>query len=234
MLIVEDEPDIRSILENIFKMDGYEVTTAGSAEAGLKFVQELDPAVIILDIMLPRMDGFEMMRELRQISSAPVLFLSAKKDEISRIVGLKMGAADYVPKPFCPEELRLRVKRILSHTNGPHASPAQPVRIGGVEIDFARHAVRVKGRAVSLTPREMQVLELLVAAEGKVVSRERLSQDIWGSERSSEIDIRMVDQIITRLRGKLRPERDVVVTVPRMGYQAGLSVPAAGRSRRKS
>ena len=234
MLIVEDEADIKYVLHANFKKDGYSVWTAGNAEAGLKLARKYDPSIILMDIMLPKMDGLEMLRELRQFSSAPVLFLTAKKDEVDRIVGLKLGAEDYITKPFSLEELRLRVKRILHHTRTSDGAPARPVRAGRIEIDVDRHLVRVNGRSVNLTPREFQLLRLLVEAEGRVVSRELLSQGIWGDALSQEIDIRMVDQITTRLRKKLAPERHMIVTVCGAGYQVKMDAPVpARRSRRK-
>ncbi len=183
MLVVEDEPDIQYILQAHFKKDGYDVLTAGSAEAGLKLARKYDPAIVLLDITLPKMSGLDMLRELRLFSKAPVLFLTAKKDEIDRIVGLKLGADDYITKPFSLEELRLRVKRILHHTSPSSGGMERQVRVGGVEIDFERHTVRVNGRPVALTPREFQLMKLLIEADGKVLSREQLSQGIWGEDK---------------------------------------------------
>jgi DNA-binding response OmpR family regulator len=216
MLIVEDEPDISFVLRANFMKDGYDVVTARSAEHGLKLAHRRDPAVLLLDIMLPKMSGLEMLRELRQFSLSPVLFLTAKKDEVDRILGLKLGATDYVTKPFSLEELRLRVKNLLRRRTRPLAS-AGTVRVGGVEIDFERHEISVNGRAVSLTPREFSLLRALVDADGSVLSREQLISD--ADDRSLEPDPRVVDQNVARLRRKLGPERRLIATVSKHGYQ---------------
>ncbi|HEX4046967.1 MAG TPA: response regulator transcription factor [Elusimicrobiota bacterium] len=218
ILIVEDEPDLGFLLRANFKKVGYDVLTARSAETGLTLARRHGPALVLSDIMLPRMSGLEMLRELRLFSSAPVLFLTAKKDEIDRILGLKLGAADYVTKPFSIEELRLRVEKLLRRGTRPSA-PNGTVRVGGVEIDLERHEVRVNGRVASLSPGEFSLLKTLVEADGKVLSREQLAAGLGGDGADSEPDPRAVDQNVARLRGKLEPERGVVATVSGLGYQ---------------
>lgn len=233
MLIVEDEPDINYVLRSHFKKEGYNVLSAATAEAGLKLAHTHKPDIFILDISLPKMDGLELMQKLRQESQAPVLFLSAKKDEIDRIVGLKLGADDYITKPFSIRELSLRVKAILRHTSGkPGPSKEKAARVGGIEIDFERHVVKVNGAPVGLAPKEFQILKLLVEADGKILSRDQLAQSLWGAEQGLEMDIRIVDQHIARLRKKLGAERDRVATVSNFGYQirsGERAVASAGR-----
>ena len=231
MLIVEDEKDINYALSSNFKKQGYHVLTAGTAEAGLKMAAQHDPDIVLLDIMLPKMDGLEMMRLLRQKSQAPVLFLSAKKDEIDRILGFKLGADDYITKPFSLQELSLRVKAVLRHTGPAQKADEKPIRLGTLEIDFERHAVLVKGREVSLPPREFQLLKLLVEARGKVLTREQLAKCIWGDDDSMEIDIRTVDQHIARLRKKLLSEKSRIVTVNNFGYQIKMDENPVSKSR---
>ena len=220
ILIVEDESDINYVLRSNFKKEGYSVLSASSAEAGLKLAQAHKPDVFVLDITLPKMDGLELMQKLREFSSSPVLFLTAKRDEIDRIIGLKLGADDYITKPFSIRELSLRVKAILRHTNGkPQATKDKLVNVGGINVDFDRHEVKVNGTAVSLAPKEFQILRLLIEADGKILSRDQLSQSLWGAEQGLEMDIRIVDQHIARLRKKLGAERERVATVSNFGYQ---------------
>ncbi|MBI3548345.1 MAG: response regulator transcription factor [Elusimicrobia bacterium] len=220
ILIVEDERDINYILRTNFKKEGYNVLSATTAEAGLKLARQHRPDICILDIMLPNMDGLEMMKVLRQESQTPVLFLTAKKDEIDRILGLKMGADDYITKPFSIRELNYRVKAILNRTAfQARTGESGSLRMGELEVDLEKHDVRVKGKSVTLAPREFQLLKLLIEAEGKVLSREQLAVCIWGDDESIDIDIRTVDQHIARLRRKLGAERHRVATVNNFGYQ---------------
>ena len=220
MLIVEDERDINYVLRSNFENEGYTVYSAGTAEIGLKLAKQHKPDVIITDIMLPKMDGLEMMQRLRPDCAAPVLFLTAKKDEIDRIIGLKLGADDYITKPFSLRELSLRVKAILRRRTPKAAVKSEKAaRIGGIEIDFERHEVRVAGKPVSLAPKEFELLKLLIEADGKIRSREELGKLIWGDDEGMEIDIRTVDQHVARLRKKLLSERDRIVTVNNFGYK---------------
>jgi DNA-binding response OmpR family regulator len=233
MLIVEDELDIGYVLRANFKKDGYNVLAARTAESGLKLAREHDPAIVLLDIMLPGMDGLEMLRELRRLSQAPVLLLTAKEDEIDRILGLKLGADDYVTKPFSLDELSLRVKAILGRFSRSDGAADGLIRVGGVEVDVERHETRVNGRAMKLTPREFDLLRLLIDAKGKVLSREQLARGLWGDERSQEMDLRLVDQHVARLRGKLASERRLIATVSRSGYRIKTDAAASAPSRRK-
>jgi DNA-binding response OmpR family regulator len=167
--------------------------------------------------MLPRMDGLEFLRRLRLESRVPVILLSAKRSETDRILGLKLGADDYVVKPFSLGELLARVEARLR----PAASPdgERPATVGGMSIDIARHQVTVKGKPVRLAPKEFAVLRLLVEADGKVLSRDRLLELIWGHDKDMDIDTRTVDQHVARLRRKLGGEGALIVTVPNFGYQ---------------
>jgi DNA-binding response OmpR family regulator len=197
--------------------DGYQVASAGSAEAGLKSIRKSKPDLIILDIMLPGMDGLELLRLLRRESRTPVILLSAKRGETDRILGLKLGADDYVVKPFSHGELLARVEARLR----PAAAPGEPApaTVGGMSIDVARHQVTVKGKPVRLAPKEFSVLRLLVEADGKVLSRDQLLELIWGHDKGMDIDTRTVDQHVARLRRKLGEEGERIATVPNFGYQ---------------
>lgn len=230
MLIVEDESDIRFVLKSNFSKDGYKVEAAKDAEAALKIARKLDPEIVISDIMLPGMSGLDMLPELRRFSGAPVLYLTAKKDEVDRILGLRLGAADYVSKPFSLEELRLRVKTLLRRHTRP-AAGEKVVRTGGLEIDLERHLTTVGGRAVNLTPREFGLLKALIEADGRVMSRERLIEILCGEQPDEALDTRAVDQNVARLRRKLGAERRLIGTVSKLGYQIKLNQPAPAAAR---
>ncbi len=218
LLVVEDEKDLVRLLKYNFEKEGYEVLSAYDGETGLETARRKKPDLILLDIMLPRMDGFEVCRMLRRDSDVPVLFLTAKKSEVDRILGLKLGADDYVTKPFSVGEIIARVEAILRRSSG-GGSRGGTVRVGVLEADLERHEVRVKGKAVTLTPKEFEFLRLLLEADGKVLTRDTLMERIWGYDRSMEIDTRTVDQHIARLRRKLKAEGGRIVTVTNSGYR---------------
>lgn len=219
VLLVDDEEDILFLLKSNFKEEGFQVLAAKTAEKGLVLAKKHRPDVIVTDIMLPKMDGLEMVRELRRDMSVPVLFLTAKKDEVDRITGLELGADDYISKPFSMRELIARVRAVMRRAAPrPGGGLRPPVRIGGIEVDFSRHEVRVNGKFRKLAPREFQLLTLLIEADGKVLSRDLLLKRIWGYDESMEINTRTVDQHIARLRRNLLSERKRIATVKNYGY----------------
>lgn len=220
ILLVEDEQDLAFLIRSNFKLEGFDLSIAGSAEAGLRMARARKPDLVISDIMLPKMDGLEMVRILRQESQVPVLFLTARKDEVDRIIGFKLGADDYMSKPFSMRELLCRVRAILRRAAPrPAASRSTFARVGGIEVDFDKHEVRVNGKFRSLAPREFQLLKLLIEAKGRVLSRESLMKRIWGYEESLGISTRTVDQHIARLRRNLLSEKARVLTVKNLGYR---------------
>ena len=168
--------------------------------------------------MLPKMDGLEFLRVLRETSQVPVILLSAKSSEVDRILGLKLGADDYVPKPFSIGELLARVSARLRRPKAAKSS-SKTASIGGLEVDFDRHEVRAAGKPVRLAPKEFTLLRLLIEADGKVLSRDHLLEVIWGHEEGMDIDTRTVDQHVARLRRKLGGEAKRVETVPNFGYK---------------
>jgi len=221
ILIVEDEKDLVKLIRYNLEKEKFQVTAARDAETGLKMVRKSKPDLILLDIMLPKMDGLEFLRTIRSEVSIPIILLSAKRSEMDRILGLKLGADDYMVKPFSIGELQARISGHLrrhagAETNG---EAKKSVTIGAIAIDFERHEILVAGKAASLAPKEFAILKLLIEANGKVLSRDQLLQMIWGHEKDMEIDTRTVDQHIARLRRKLRSERERIATVPNFGYQ---------------
>ncbi|UPT74754.1 MAG: response regulator transcription factor [Elusimicrobiota bacterium] len=218
LLVVEDEKDLAYVLASLFKKEGYTVHVARDGKAGLKLARAHKPDLVVTDVMLPLMDGHEMIRQLRVESKVPVLFLTAKRDEADRVRGFQLGADDYITKPFSMRELVARVRAVLRRAG--RAGEAQySVRAGGLEIDFARHEVRVNGKPKHLAPREFQLLKLLIEANGHVLSREELLKTIWGYDESLGISTRTVDQHVARLRRSLASERKRIVTVKNFGYR---------------
>ena len=195
--------------------EGYDVLVARDAEAGLKALRKSSPDLVILDIMLPGMDGLEFLRVLRRESELPVILLSAKHSEFDRILGLKLGADDYIVKPFSLGEFLARIAARLRQRE----RPAKPGALDGLEVDLARHEVRVGGRLVQLSTKEFKLLALFIEADGKVLSREHLLEVLWGYEAGLELDTRTIDQHVARLRGKLGAQGALIVTVPNFGYK---------------
>lgn len=167
--------------------------------------------------MLPGMDGLELLRLVRRESDVPVILLTAKGGELDRVLGLKLGADDYVVKPFSLNELLARVAVRLRPKR--KAAASKSAAAGALHMDFARHEVKVKGRAVKLATKEFSLLQLLLEADGKVLSRERLLEQIWGHEAGLELDTRTVDQHVARLRRKLGAAAVLIATVPNFGYK---------------
>ena len=220
VLIVEDEPDIRNLIVHHLTRDGFRCRTAGSGAEALARVRAVAPDLVVLDLMLPEMTGLEVCRRLRAdptTAGVPIIMLTAKTDEVDRIVGLEMGADDYVAKPFSPKELVARVRAVLRRAHPAEAT--RPLAAGTVRLDTSRHVVTVGGRPVELTPKEFDLLHALLDADGRVLSREHLLNRVWGYARADEIESRTVDVHIRRLRSKLGPEERRIATIKGVGYR---------------
>ena len=220
VLIVEDEPDIRELVVHHLKREGYQVSVAASGEEALRQVQASPPDLVLLDLMMPAMNGLKVCRRLRQdpvTASLPIVMLTAKGDEVDRVLGLELGADDYVVKPFSPKELLARVRAVLRRSLP--APGASPTTLGALTIDPGTHTVLVGDEVLALTPKEFDLLRALVEARGRVLSREFLLDRVWGYSRASEIESRTVDVHVRRLRVKLGPEGRRVLTVKSVGYR---------------
>ena len=220
VLIVEDEPDIRELVVHHLKREGYQVSAASSGEEALRQVQAAPPDLVILDLMMPAMNGLEVCRRLRQdpvTASLPIVMLTAKGDEVDRVLGLEIGADDYIVKPFSPKELLARVRALLRRSRP--APGTAPLRLGALVMDLGTHTVSVGGDALALTPKEFDLLRALVEARGRVLSREFLLDRVWGYAHASEIESRTVDVHVRRLRVKLGPEGRRILTVKSVGYR---------------
>jgi DNA-binding response OmpR family regulator len=218
ILIIEDEKDIARLMKYNFEKEGYQVSTAHDGEAGLNLARKEKPDAIILDLMLPKMDGMEVCRTLRKESKVPILMVTAKKEEIDRILGLELGADDYISKPFSVRELMARIKSVLRRTHA-QDTPTATGRFGDLQFDSERFTVSVKGKSVALSTKEFAFLKILIEAKGKALTRDQLLEKVWGYDRSMEIDTRTIDQHITRLRDKLASESKRIVTVKNVGYR---------------
>lgn len=220
VLVVEDEPDIRDLVAFHLEREGFQVRTARGGAEGLTRVKTAAPDLIILDLMLPELDGLEVCRRLRRdpvTASIPVIMLTAKADEVDRVVGLELGADDYVAKPFSPKELVARVRAVLRRSRP--AEPPALLNAGRLSLDLGKHVVAVGGAEVPLTPKEFDLLRALVEARGRVLSRDFLLDRVWGYARAGEIESRTVDVHVRRLRQKLGVEGRRILTVKNVGYR---------------
>ena len=219
ILVIEDEPDIAEVLQYNLEKEGFDVETARRGDTGFDAVRRDNPDLILLDLMLPGIDGLELTRMLKRdplTSRLPIVMLTARGEEVDRIVGLELGADDYISKPFSPREVVLRVKAVLRRFQQ-EESAAERIEVGGIELDLSGHQLRVRGREVPLTATEFRLLRLLLERSGRVQTRGQLLSDVWGY--AEDIDSRTVDTHIRRLRRKLGPEAERIETVIGVGYR---------------
>jgi len=220
ILVVEDERDIRNLVVLHLTRDGFRCRTASNGVEALREVKRARPDLVVLDLMLPEIDGLEVCRRLRQDASTaatPIIILTAKADEVDRIVGLEMGADDYVVKPFSPKELVARVRAVLRRARP--AVTTNVLRAGALTLDVGRHVVTIGETAVVLTPKEFDLLRALLESGGRVLSREQLLNQAWGYARADELESRTVDVHVRRLRAKLGDEGHRIGTVKGVGYR---------------
>ena len=218
ILIIEDESDVADLLTLNLRKAGFRISTAADGASGLQKARDDRPDFIVLDLMLPTMSGLEVCRILKSdtaTSQIPILMLTAKAEEVDRIVGLEFGADDYVTKPFSPREVVLRIKAILRRAEG--GAEDERLSAGSIVIDPARHEVSVHGKRVNLTSLEFKLLRTLMQRRGRVQARDRLLNDVWGYE--SVIDTRTVDTHVRRLRKKLGKAADAIESVRGFGYR---------------
>lgn len=221
-LVVDDEPPLVKVLASYLEREGFEVATAGDGERAVDLARELDPDVILLDLMLPGIDGIEACRRIRSFSDAYIVMLTARVEEIDRIVGLSTGADDYVTKPFSPGELMARVRAMLRRPRAPRGTAGDARQFGDLEIDPGAREVRRAGEPVELTKIEFDLLEALSAAPRVVFSRGQLLERVWGEGWFG--DDHVVDVHIANLRGKLGDDPRApryVRTVRGVGYRMG-------------
>ncbi|MGH2703714.1 MAG: response regulator [Actinomycetota bacterium] len=216
ILVVEDERNIASLVELYLTNEGFSVEIAEDGAKGLEMADRLRPSLVVLDVMLPGIDGIEVCRRLRAGSRVPIIMLTARDTEIDRVLGLELGADDYVTKPFSPRELVARVKAVLRRVEAPEEEGERLV-LGPVGIDTARREARVGDRLVELTPKEFDLLAFLARNRGIVFTRDRLLERVWAYRHP--VDSRTVDSHVRSLRAKLGGEAEVVKTVRGVGYK---------------
>jgi DNA-binding response OmpR family regulator len=219
VLVVEDDADIVELLGHYLAREGFRMDAVADGRLAIERLREGRYDLLLLDLQLPSLDGLAVCREVRsdvRLGHVPIIILTARGDETDRIVGLEMGADDYVVKPFSPKELMARVRAVLRRAQQP-VKPAALLRMGDLEIDRARHTTRWQGRVVHLTAKEFALLLALIDADGRVLSRQQLLEDIWGYSYAE--GTRTVDVHIRRLRGKLPGMAPAIVTVKSLGYR---------------
>ena len=227
ILVADDEASIRELCAMYLEQEGFAVVQAEDGEAALEAARGRGPDLIVLDLMMPKRSGYEVCRELRRESNVPILMLTARSEEVDRIVGLEMGADDYLGKPFHPRELTARVKAILRRTAGQPAAERGSLRVGALTIDWQSHEVDIGGEAIELRNKEFDLLKRLAESAGHVLTRERLLEEVWGYEFFG--GTRTVDVHVNQLRRKLGERGVAIETVRGVGYKLVESgAPAAG------
>ena len=227
VLVVEDEENLLEALRYNLEREGFQVHTAADGGDGLELARKLNPSLVLLDIMLPTLDGFEVCRILRRESEVPILILTAKGEEVDRVVGLELGADDYITKPFSIRELVARVRNTLRRAQylddgTPSAAAAEPdaYRVGNLEIDLNRHEARLAGSPLNLKPKEFDLLALLTANPGRAFTRDQILEKVWGYDYVGQT--RTVDVYVSWLREKLQADPTTarsIVTIRGVGYR---------------
>lgn len=219
ILVVDDEREVVELVEFNLRQAGFDVITANDGSEAVGKARKLIPAAVILDVMMPEMDGLEVCKLLRgdpATKKIPILFLTARATEVDRVLGLELGADDYVVKPFSPRELTLRVKKLVARQDAPETVKEQMV-FGQLMIDLPRHAITWKKEELELTATEFRLLVILAQRRGRVQSRDTLLRDVWGYQ--STVDTRTVDTHMRRLREKLGPAAKHLETLRGVGYR---------------
>ena len=217
LLVVDDEPKIREVIREDAEFNGYEVTEAedGMSAVGLCKLNKYD--LVILDIMMPKLDGFTACKEIKKISDVPIIMLSARGEEYDKLFGFELGIDDYIVKPFSPKELMARVNVVLERRNSVSKDKSSVLTFDGLEINIAARTVTVDGKRVELTPKEYDLLFYLIKNKNIALSRDKLLSDIWGYDFFG--DDRTIDTHIKNLRNNLGPYRDFIVTLRGVGYK---------------
>jgi two-component system alkaline phosphatase synthesis response regulator PhoP len=221
ILMIEDERDIRDLVVHYLTKDGYKVEIASDGVKGFSLAKAQKPDLVILDLMLPEMDGLEVCKKLRaeqKTATVPIIMLTAKGEEADKIVGLELGADDYLTKPFSPKELVARVKALLRRTEpSPNSAKAQTYVYGDLHLDAVKHEVLLKSKEVSLTAKEFGLLEQLLQNKGRILTRDVLLDRVWGYD--ADVTTRTVDVHVRRLREKIPLLADAILTVKSYGYK---------------
>lgn len=221
ILVVDDEEDIREVIKEYAEFEGHQVSEACDGMQAIEMVKNNDYDIIIMDVMMPRLDGYSACKEIRKIKQIPVLMLSARGEEYDKLFGFEIGIDDYVVKPFSPKEVMARVNAIVKRNQGAKQAPAAPapetVKFGGLEINFTSRDVYIDGVKANLTPKEYDLLFYLVRNKNIALTRNKLLEEVWGYDFFG--DDRTIDTHIKMLRNNLGPYRNYIVTLRGMGYK---------------
>ncbi|MBM3148293.1 MAG: response regulator transcription factor [Actinobacteria bacterium] len=218
ILIVDDEAHIVDLVRLYLEREGFRVDSACDGAQGLRLIEEVRPALVVLDLMLPEVDGLEVCRRVRAASDVPIVMLTARDEDVDKIVGLELGADDYLTKPFNPRELVARVKAILRRSERPARDEQAPLRVGDVTVDPGRREVTVAGQPVALRAKEFDLLAAFAEHKGLVLTREQLLSRVWGYDFYGET--RTVDVHVAHLRKRLAASQAVrIETVTGVGYK---------------
>lgn len=217
ILVVDDEEKIREVIREYGEFEGHKIVEAMDGLEAVEICKKEDFDIIIMDIMMPRIDGYTAVKEIKKIKDIPVLMLSARDEEYDKLFGFELGIDDYVVKPFSPKELMARVKAIISRHHSNSERNLNKVKIAGLEIDFDGRRVFVDGEKVNMTPKEYELLFYMVRNKNIALSRDKLLDEIWGYDFYG--DDRTVDTHIKMLRSSLGPYREYIVTIRGIGYK---------------
>ena len=221
ILVVDDEENIREVIKEYAEFEGHQVSEACDGMQAIEMVKNNDYDIIIMDVMMPRLDGYSACKEIRKIKQIPVLMLSARGEEYDKLFGFEIGIDDYVVKPFSPKEVMARVNAIVKRNQGAKQAPAAPapetVKFGGLEINFTSRDVYIDGVKANLTPKEYDLLFYLVRNKNIALTRNQLLEEVWGYDFFG--DDRTIDTHIKMLRNNLGPYRNYIVTLRGMGYK---------------
>lgn len=216
ILVVDDEIKIREIIKEYAEFEGYEVAQAEDGMQAVEMVKNQDFDIIIMDVMMPKLDGYSACKEIRKIKQIPVIMLSARGEEYDKLFGFEIGVDDYVVKPFSPKELMARIRAVLNRASASQRTE-DVIRYEGLEINFTAREVKIDGKKVSMTPKEYDLLFYLVKNMNIALSREKLLEEVWGFDFYG--DDRTVDTHIKMLRNSLGKYRNLIVTLRGMGYK---------------
>lgn len=217
LLIVDDEEKIREVIREYAEFSGYEAEEAADGMSAIGLVKLNDYDLIIMDVMMPKLDGFSAVKEIQKIKNIPVIMLSARGEEYDKLFGFELGVDDYVVKPFSPKELMARVNAVLSRVDGADKSPSNVQKYDGLEVNPVARSITVDGHRVTLTPKEYDLLFYMIENKNIALSRETLLEDVWGFDFYG--DDRTIDTHIKNLRNNLGPYRDFIVTLRGVGYK---------------
>ncbi|WP_314021602.1 response regulator transcription factor [Mogibacterium diversum] len=217
LLVVDDEAKIREVIKEYSEFSGYEVTEAADGMSAIGLCKLNDYDLIIMDVMMPKLDGFSSVKEIKKFKDIPVIMLSARGEEYDKLFGFELGVDDYVVKPFSPKELMARVNAVITRHEGADHGTSNVMKFDGLEVNFAARTIYIDGNRVNLTPKEYDLLFYLIQNRNIALSRDKLLSDIWGYDFFG--DDRTIDTHIKNLRNNLGPYRDFIVTLRGVGYK---------------